>query len=641
MRAVLGSKRFSVGALFVLLLSVLVAPAHAGTGSISLVDGSGVEYFLNTEITFGTTSSASGAASEASFTGSVVASTISGGTEMNQLNDGFDGYSTLALSFEVAVPTTQAETGNSDFVIYNQTGSPPTLDASCDDRQVIFPSRSFTNNTDTIEVHRRVFVPSNDSFIRWANIFHNTGSASVTFHVGFANNLGSDSNTRVTASSSGDLIGDATDTWVATFQNYSSGSSSDPRIGHVLSGTGSPRSPVAFANFVDNDDNPYWWYTMTLPAGETGIILTYATLHGNKAAAAAGATELSTLANAHQKDCLTPTQLTQVYNFTLQCALPGDEGMTCDDGNLCTVSDVCHSGTCAGQPKACRSNAADCTGVCNPSNGECEENNVPNGTTCANGNLCDGDDTCQSGTCTATGTALNCNDHNPCTTDSCVAATGCSNAMMSGCVACGTGEDAGAGEDAGTFPACSDNNLCNGVETCGSDATCQAGTAPNCDDGNPCTVDSCSPTGGCAHQMVDGCMACDSDDDCEDNDKCDGDEVCQNGTCHAGTALACDDDDDCTMDQCSAADGCKYTAIMSGQCAPKAGTGGAGGSKAGTGGGSAGSAGETADAGPDGGMVDDGDDGCDCRASGRGGNTTAGIWLLVLAWIALRRRKFR
>lgn len=47
---------------------------------------------------------------------------------------------------------------------------------------------------------------------------------------------------------------------------------------------------------------------------------------------------------------------------------------------------------------------------------------------------------------------------------------------------------------------CSDDNLCNGVETCDTpSAMCQSGAAPNCNDSNPCTQDSCDPSLGCVN----------------------------------------------------------------------------------------------------------------------------------------------
>ena len=47
---------------------------------------------------------------------------------------------------------------------------------------------------------------------------------------------------------------------------------------------------------------------------------------------------------------------------------------------------------------------------------------------------------------------------------------------------------------------CGNANACDGVETCDvTTGTCQLGTAPSCDDGDPCTIDSCDPGTGCIH----------------------------------------------------------------------------------------------------------------------------------------------
>jgi len=50
---------------------------------------------------------------------------------------------------------------------------------------------------------------------------------------------------------------------------------------------------------------------------------------------------------------------------------------------------------------------------------------------------------------------------------------------------------------------CNDNNTCNGVEACQSGA-CSTGTSLNCDDGDPCTADSCDAVSGCGHTYVIG-----------------------------------------------------------------------------------------------------------------------------------------
>jgi hypothetical protein len=64
---------------------------------------------------------------------------------------------------------------------------------------------------------------------------------------------------------------------------------------------------------------------------------------------------------------------------------------------------------------------------------------------------------------------------------------------------------------------CSDGNACNGTESCQSGA-CEPGTAPDCQDSNHCTVDSCDPTKGCAHEAAKGGT-------CDDGDACTGCEL--------------------------------------------------------------------------------------------------------------------
>lgn len=58
---------------------------------------------------------------------------------------------------------------------------------------------------------------------------------------------------------------------------------------------------------------------------------------------------------------------------------------------------------------------------------------------------------------------------------------------------------------------CDDQNVCNGVESCGADGGCQKGTALTCDDNNKCTNDACKPDAGCVNTplaCLDGGSAC-------------------------------------------------------------------------------------------------------------------------------------
>lgn len=287
-----------------------VAGPGKATGSQALIDSQGLKYFINTNITFSTTSSASGAMSEASYTHAVAATTSGGGTTSSTLNDAFDGYNTLCLSLNNTVAN--CETGNANFVIYNKNGAATSEclgTTSGVNRQIVFPVQTAGN----INMQRKVFVPENDEFARWLNIFTNTGSSAQTVTAVIANNLGSDNNTQIVLTSSGDQTVDTSDTWVTSFQAYSGNTSSDVRLGHILQGAGAPVS-LAGIHFVNGDDNPFWGYTFTLNAGQTLIIENFVTGQPSKAAANAKSAQLQLLpANAQQ--CLTTTEQSAIVNF--------------------------------------------------------------------------------------------------------------------------------------------------------------------------------------------------------------------------------------------------------------------------------------------------------------------------------------
>jgi uncharacterized repeat protein (TIGR01451 family) len=287
-------------------------PRTLATGSVGLIDSSGLKYFINTNITFSTTSSASGAASEASFTHAIVASTSGGGTTSSTLNDAYDGYQTICVSLTNA--TTQCQTGNANFSIYNQNG-PASVDAgvpagpNCTNRQYVFVAQTIGG----LSVQRRVYVPPNDNYIRWLNSYTNTTGAPITFTTMTSNNLGSDSNTRIVTTSSGDNVATVADNWVTSFQQYSGNTSSDPRLVHVMWGPGAA-TPISNISFVDGDDNPFWVYSITLAPGQTKNIMNFSSGLGSKAAANAKAAAL-TLLPATATQCLTATQLGQIVNF--------------------------------------------------------------------------------------------------------------------------------------------------------------------------------------------------------------------------------------------------------------------------------------------------------------------------------------
>ena len=116
------------------------------------MDDQNFKWFVNTNITFQTSSSASGAMSEASFQSGVAASTLNGGTTVEQLNDSYDGYQSLCISTTGASGT--CETGNAAWNIYSGNG--PLSGTECNGRQLDFPVQT----VGSIDVSRKVYVPS-------------------------------------------------------------------------------------------------------------------------------------------------------------------------------------------------------------------------------------------------------------------------------------------------------------------------------------------------------------------------------------------------------------------------------------------------------------------------------------------------
>lgn len=472
----------------VLVAAACIVPAIASADQVTLTDSSGLQYFVNENITFSTTSSASGAMSEASYTHAVGATTAMGGTSSNSLNDMFDGYLGLALTQDVSLTSARPGTGIAGLEFFRNNGVSAVN--SCSDREISFPTQLMLSN---FNVTRRVYVPADDTFARHLESVTNITGTEQTVYVGFGNNLGSDSNTAIVTSSSGDDAVTLADTWVTTFQNFSGTTSSDPRIGHVLQGEGTLLSPVMSVNFANGDDNPYWWYALVIPPGKTARILTFVTGQPSKAAAASKAAELAALhANPRTLVCITATERTEIRNFNTTCALDADTGTACDDSNLCTAGETCTAlNTCTpASVMNCRDGASDCTGNCIPETGLCDSENVPEGTSCADGDACNGTDTCAAGVCNAHSGALDCADTDTCTTDTCDPSSGCLNMMIASCRACETSAD------------CNDSNVCNGTETC-EGGMCAAGTILSCDDGDECTTDTCAaPTTGCTHTAI-------------------------------------------------------------------------------------------------------------------------------------------
>ncbi len=96
------------------------------------------------------------------------------------------------------------------------------------------------------------------------------------------------------------------------------------------------------------------------------------------------------------------------------------------------------------------------------------------------------------------------------------------------------------------------------TDKCNVDGVCVAGTCTatkkvSCDDGLGCTLDSCDAGSGCGHFALNNSAAC-ADDPCMTG------QTCVGGACQGGAATNCDDGDVCTDDTCAAPTGCAHVA---------------------------------------------------------------------------------
>lgn len=213
------------------------------------------------------------------------------------------------------------------------------------------------------------------------------------------------------------------------------------------------------------------------------------------------------------------------------------DGTPCDaDGSVCTVADACVAGACAaGKPKDCDDQNPCTSNTCQPTTGCVQAND--NGAPCNDDNPCTVGDTCADGGCTA-GKPKTCTGTDACTVAKCNQSDGSCSYL-----------------NAPDLTPCSDGLQCTTSDGC-KDGLC-VGLPLACTDDNACTVDSCDPTLGCSFKPA-------AAGACSDGNDCTAQDACVAGGC-TGSAVLCDDGNPCTSDACAPLSGCVYSAA-SGPC---------------------------------------------------------------------------
>jgi hypothetical protein len=231
-------------------------------------------------------------------------------------------------------------------------------------------------------------------------------------------------------------------------------------------------------------------------------------------------------------------------------------GTTCNDGNGCTQTDTCQSGTCLGtNPVVCvPSDACHNAGTCGPVTGVCSNPAKTNGTACSDGSACTLSDTCQSGVCTGSSNVICAAINNCHQAGTCNPANGvCTNPLKpdgSSCTdfnGCTQTDSCQSGTCMGTDPVvCTPSDDCHTAGTCSSGTgVCSNPAAPNgtgCSDGNACTQSDSCASGTCASGAP---VVCTASDACHEAGTCDSATgVCSNPVAPDGGA--CNDANACT-----------------------------------------------------------------------------------------------
>jgi hypothetical protein len=240
-------------------------------------------------------------------------------------------------------------------------------------------------------------------------------------------------------------------------------------------------------------------------------------------------------------------QVAQCNVQTGQCEVVNDEqGVACDDGMFCTISDSCSMGTCVGGPQNdCGMAPPQCTEVtCDEMSQTCSSAPSMNGAACQDANdLCLKGATCNNGLCIG-GVTDDCFFF-PVPDDCHVAECNSTNGMCEPVV----------GNEGGP---CNDiNTLCTVNKTCAA-GICQGGDPKDCSFLTiDCNLGVCDTiTGQCGTMSVMNGQPCDDLDPCTTGETC-SNMMCSNGSpvtvCQAGDfccPMNCDENNDLDCASC-------------------------------------------------------------------------------------------
>ena len=197
-----------------------------------------------------------------------------------------------------------------------------------------------------LSVTRKIYVPTTDAWARIIEFFTNPGATPITVQVRIDTNVGSDGSTVITASQSGDTLFTTADRWLTTDDSDGTG---DPSLNHNYWGAGGSVMPsaVSMTTFsCAGTQGPIVTYDLTVPAGATVAIMTFAGQSSNRATSQSKAMMLDMLPMAAVAG-LTVAEQTQIVNWRSVCDTMDRDG----DGASCVAGD-CNDGDATIRPGA-------------------------------------------------------------------------------------------------------------------------------------------------------------------------------------------------------------------------------------------------------------------------------------------------
>lgn len=195
-----------------------------------------------------------------------------------------------------------------------------------------------THSTSGITITRSTYI--GDGFVRTLEVVKNTGASAQSVNLQLADDVYYDSNTVITATSSGDTVRNTADDWFAVGNRTNSTAT---QLVHVVSGGAG--SPNATSEQYGSADRPQTSYNITLAAGETKVVMHFYALATDAVGAKAIGSSLAGLTNNTYLAGMTPTELNGLINFTQDISSSETKTLAAYQANLTLTGTSVINGT--------------------------------------------------------------------------------------------------------------------------------------------------------------------------------------------------------------------------------------------------------------------------------------------------------